>query len=58
MTRTYDFPNATIRVSRQECREFPKWCQSISVVRSRAYVAGALVQLRSFRRPKGQLTLV
>ncbi len=49
--KTYDFPNAWIcRMPTGEYREQPKWCACISVVRSREYVAGALRELRAFRR--------
>lgn len=51
MTRSYEFPSATIKVySDRTCREFPKWCDMISVERSRAYVAKALRRLRAYRR--------
>ncbi|WP_063695128.1 hypothetical protein [Bradyrhizobium embrapense] len=49
--RAYDFPAAVIRIYADgSCREFPKWCLMISVERSRAYVASALRELRSYRR--------
>jgi hypothetical protein len=49
--RTYDFPNARIVVYHEgTCREFPKWCLSISCKRTRGYVAGALAELRRRRR--------
>lgn len=51
MLKSYDFPNATIKVyADRKCREFPKWCLAINVERSRAYVADALRELRRYRR--------
>lgn len=48
--RQYDFPNATIIIFPDgTCREFPKWCQMISVARPRKWVVEALLQLRKFR---------
>jgi hypothetical protein len=50
-SRRYQFPNAEIVVRADgTCREIPKWCPMISVERSRAWVADALVQLRAYRR--------
>lgn len=49
--KTYDFTNVIIcRMPSGEYREQPKWAPMISVVRSREYVAGALLQLRMYRR--------
>lgn len=49
--RSYDFPNATIRLlANGQWREFPKWCPCISVQRSRRYVAQALLELRRGRQ--------
>lgn len=51
--RTYDFPAAAIKVYPDKtCREFPKWCPMINVVRSRDYVANALHLLRQHKRAK------
>lgn len=51
VVREYDFPGCTLRIYRDRtCREFPKWCAQINVVRSRAYVAEALCLLRKYRR--------
>lgn len=47
----YDFPNARlVTYQNGTCREFPKWCPTISVVRSRSEVADALQALREYRR--------
>lgn len=49
--RSYDFPNATIRIYRDRtCRLFPKWCLAISAEWPRAKTAEALRLLRDFRR--------
>ncbi len=51
--RTYDFPNAIIKIYRnRSCREFPKWCPCISVERSRSWTAEALLELRRFKRTR------
>lgn len=44
----YDFPGAVLKVcADRTIREFPRWCQSISVARSREYLASALRLLRT-----------
>lgn len=49
--KDYEFPNAVIRrMGNGTYREFPKWCQMISVEVPRRFVAEALCALRRFRR--------
>jgi hypothetical protein len=48
--KTYDFPNATLFVSKNRITEHPKWCVMINCPRTRTYAANALQQLRIFRR--------
>lgn len=51
IVKTYEFPNAFIhRLRGGTYLEQPKWCLSISVVRSREYVREALQELRSWRK--------
>jgi len=53
--REYDFPNGRIRIyADRTCREFPKWCANISALRTRAYVAAALRELRRRGMDKAQ----
>lgn len=50
----YDFPGAVLKVyADRTVREFPRWCQSISVARSREYLASALRLLRTACSAKG-----
>lgn len=49
--KSYEFPSATIKRMRNGTYiEFPKWCQMISVERSRGYVAKALISLRKYNK--------
>lgn len=51
----YDFPGAVLKVyADRTIREFPRWCQNISVARSREYLASALRLQRTACRAAGQ----
>ena len=51
----YDFPGAVLKVYGDgTIREFPRWCQNISVARSREYLASALRLLRAACQAKEQ----
>ncbi len=51
----YDFPGAVLKVYGDgTIREFPRWCQNISVARSREYLSSALRSLRAACRAKDQ----
>lgn len=53
----YDFPAAVLKVyGDRTIREFPRWCQHISVARSREYLASALRELRAACRSKEHRT--